>query len=117
MSTNNVALSVRILGRDYTVACPRGEEQALLDSANRVDEEMRRVHASGNVLGADRIAVMVSLNLAHELLLLQQRTDPIHQNHASPSAEPELQTQVQRLQDQVEAALNSFHDSQKFSAG
>ena len=40
-------VGVRILDKDYTVACPQGEQEALLASARRVDKEMRRIRDSG----------------------------------------------------------------------
>lgn len=61
-------VTVRILDKDYMVACPEGEQDALVASSRRVDREMRKVRDSGKVLGTDRIAVMVALNLAHELM-------------------------------------------------
>ncbi|HPY42166.1 MAG TPA: cell division protein ZapA, partial [Thiolinea sp.] len=70
-----VAVSVKIFGKEYTVACPEGQEQALILSSKRVDQEMRHVRESGKVLGTDRIAVMVALNLAHELLNQQGLSD------------------------------------------
>ncbi len=115
MDEHNAVLNVRILGRAYTVACATGEEKALLDSAKRVDEEMRHIHASGNVLGTDRIAVMVALNLAHELLLLQQKMQTL-QNHVQTGQTTELQNpathevqqQVKRLCQKVESALERY---------
>lgn len=61
-------VTIRILDKDYMVACPEGEQDALVAAARRVDREMRKVRDSGKVLGTDRIAVMVALNLAHELM-------------------------------------------------
>lgn len=72
MSSTINPVTIRILEKEYTVACPDGEREALETSAKRVDQEMRKVRKSGKVLGTDRIAVMVALNLAHELLNTQQ---------------------------------------------
>lgn len=62
------ALTVRILGKDYVIACPDGEEDELLRSAHYVDEKMQTIRNSGKVMGSDRIAVMAALNIAHEML-------------------------------------------------
>ncbi|MFN3785877.1 MAG: cell division protein ZapA, partial [Thiothrix sp.] len=45
-----VPVNVRILDKDYLVACPKGEEAALLASAQRVDKDMRKIRDSGKVL-------------------------------------------------------------------
>lgn len=68
MSASPKALTVRILGRDYLVGCPEGEEDALLRSAKQVDEKMNSIRKTGKVVGTDRIAVMAALNIAHEML-------------------------------------------------
>jgi cell division protein ZapA len=59
---------VDLLDKDYQIACPPEEEKALRASAEYLDNEMRKVREKGKTLGLERIAVMVALNLAHELL-------------------------------------------------
>jgi cell division protein ZapA len=61
-------LNVQIMGRDYQLACTPEEKANLLDAVKMVDERMAGVQRSGKVKSADRIAVMVALNLAVELL-------------------------------------------------
>ncbi|MBU0654523.1 MAG: cell division protein ZapA [Gammaproteobacteria bacterium] len=88
---------VRILDKEYMVACPEGEQEALLASSRRIDKEMRKIRDSGKVLGTDRIAVMVALNLAHELM---------HGNHnATPAANPEMLEQLHTLQGRIDVIL------------
>ncbi|WP_111641404.1 cell division protein ZapA [Marinimicrobium alkaliphilum] len=70
----NETVSVRILDKDYQVACPPEERQALLESARLLDERMREIKRSGSVIGLERIAVMVALNLSHELMQAEQRS-------------------------------------------
>jgi cell division protein ZapA len=60
-------LTVTILGREYRVACVAQERDELLACAQYVDRKMASVRDSGRVLGADRIAVLVALQLAQEL--------------------------------------------------
>jgi cell division protein ZapA len=62
------SLDVTIMGRDFRVACPEGEEQALLDAVDYLDKKMNEIRETGKVIGTDRIAVMAALNIAHELL-------------------------------------------------
>lgn len=64
-------VTVKILGKDYQVACPDEQKEALLASARMVHENMEKIRNSGKVVGLDRIAVMAALNLAHELYTLQ----------------------------------------------
>lgn len=67
-SNEPLTVTVRIMGREYTVACPREGHEALVTSADFLNERMNAVRRRGKALGAERIAVMVALNLARELL-------------------------------------------------
>ncbi|MGH8271946.1 MAG: cell division protein ZapA [Gammaproteobacteria bacterium] len=68
MAGNNTQVSVRILDHDYQVACPAEEREALVKAADYLSQQMAEVRDSGRVVGMDRIAVMVALNLAHQYL-------------------------------------------------
>lgn len=61
-------LKVKILEKDYLVACPPDKQGALEGAANHLDEKMREIRSSGKVLGIERIAVMAALNIAYDLL-------------------------------------------------
>ncbi|KZY28444.1 MULTISPECIES: cell division protein ZapA [unclassified Oleiphilus] len=61
-------LKVKILEKDYLVACPPDKKDALENAAGHLDEKMREIRSSGKVLGIERIAVMAALNIAYELL-------------------------------------------------
>lgn len=70
-------VSVRILDKDYQVACPANERTDLLDSAEILDNKMREIRDSGRIVGLDRIAVMAALNMAHDLMHAQERSKAI----------------------------------------
>lgn len=65
---DNVSVTVRIMGREYTVVCPQHEHEALVASADFLNDRMMAIRKRGKALGAERIAVMAALNLARELL-------------------------------------------------
>lgn len=73
--TANAQVTVRILDRDYHVACPPEERESLLKAADLLSQEMSEVRDSGRVVGMDRIAVMVALNLAHQYLQAELERD------------------------------------------
>jgi cell division protein ZapA len=68
-------LTVTILGREYRVACRPQERDELLACAQYVDRKMVSVRDGGKVLGADRIAVLVALQLAQELFGMRSADD------------------------------------------
>jgi cell division protein ZapA len=61
-------LAISLLGREFRVGCPPGEEQQLLASVDYLNRKMKEVRDSGKVVGNERIAIMAALNVAHELL-------------------------------------------------
>ncbi|HEY5645786.1 MAG TPA: cell division protein ZapA [Pseudomonadales bacterium] len=68
MSDKQTTVSVKILEKEYQVACPPEEVDALTASARYLDRQMADIRGSGKVFGMDRIAVMAGLNIANELL-------------------------------------------------
>lgn len=64
-------VAVRILDREYLVACGPDERDGLTSAATLLDSRMRELRSGNRMAGIDRIAVLAALNLAHELL--QQR--------------------------------------------
>ncbi len=71
MSEMYAHVTVRILEKEYHVACPAEEKPALLASAELLNKKMREIRDTGKVVGLDRVAVMAALNLANELLETQ----------------------------------------------
>ena len=89
-------VSVRLLDREYQVACPAEERSALLDSAEYLDGKMREIRDSGKVVGLDRIAVIAALNLAKELLKVRKNGTVV---------EGDLGARLKSLRERVESAL------------
>ncbi len=96
MSTNKTAV-VTILGKEYQVACGVNEYDDLLSAARQLDERMRTIRNSGNVIGLERIAVMAALNLCHELMQAQHQAQP----HIDESL-------LERMSSKLDDALNKL---------
>ncbi len=73
MTNSHAQVSVRILDKEYQIACPVNERTDLLDSAEILNAKMLEIRDSGRVVGLDRIAVMAALNMANDLLHAQAR--------------------------------------------
>lgn len=73
MTDTTAQVSVRILDKEYQVACPASERTNLLDSAEILNAKMREIRDSGRVVGLDRIAVMAALNMANDLIRANAR--------------------------------------------
>lgn len=100
---HHTALTIRILGRDYPVACPDNERESLLRSAEYVSRRMAAIQRSGKTLGTERIAIMAALNITRELLDLQQQVE--RRAAGLGSSDAELQDRLSQLQLRIESAL------------
>jgi cell division protein ZapA len=89
-------VSVRIMEKEYVVACPYEERSALLDAAEFLNARMREIRDTGKVVGLDRIAVMAALNLAHEFLRGKDRESKLDSG---------VGHRVRALRERVEGAL------------
>ena len=97
MTTESNTLTVSIVGKDYQVACPAGEEQSLREAAHYLHTLMESIRSSGRVVGLDRVAVMAALNVCNELLQGKSK-------HAE--AQDIVNERVQKLSDRVADAIN-----------
>ena len=66
--TEIATVRVQILGREFPVACPPGQEHELEAAAEFVDNRMRDIQEKTGNSALERLAVMAALNIAHEHL-------------------------------------------------
>jgi cell division protein ZapA len=69
------AIEVTVLDRTLKIACKEDEKADLLQAVAYLDAKMREVRDNGKVLGAERVAIMAALNIAHELLIARRTSD------------------------------------------
>lgn len=90
-------VTVKILDKEYQVACPEEQEADLIVSAKYLDKQMRDIRDTGKVIGLERIAVMAALNISYELLQASEQP-------GTGSAPPEGES-VGRLNRKLDDAL------------
>ena len=95
--TEIATVQVQILGREFPVSCPAGQEHELEAAAEFVDHRIREIQekTGSNVL--ERLAVMAALNIAHE-----------HLNSDTPDVDEELK----KLADRIGSTLLRLSDSE-----
>lgn len=91
-----IPVTIRILDKEYQIACEDHERAALLDSARYLDQKMKEIRNTGKVIGSDRVAVMAALNITHDYL--QFRDGNVNKQSVDTS-------KIKNLQDKVESAL------------
>lgn len=101
MSSQTTPVTVQILEKEYLIACPSDEREALIAAAGYLGKKMKEIRDSGKVVGADRIAVIAALNITHELLKTRSEND---------FQDDSLGSRIRALQNKIDAAL---HDSRQ----
>lgn len=69
------SLNIKIMDKDYRVACPADQQASLRESAEFLNNRLNEIKTRGSIIGTERIAIMAALNLAHELLGSQESID------------------------------------------
>lgn len=96
MSTKPSSVNIRILDKEYTVACPEGEEISLLASADLLNKKILDIKTRGSILGSERIAVMAALNLAHECLATNSASSNLN----------DVDKRIHSLKEKINSALD-----------
>ncbi|MPY23573.1 cell division protein ZapA [Shewanella psychropiezotolerans] len=67
------AIEISLLGRTYSIACPKGQEKALQHVAQQLEMQLISLKTRTNSLSREEIAIMAALNTGYELLEEQQK--------------------------------------------
>ena len=105
-------LDITLLGKEYRVACPPEDREALQKAVAYVDGKMHEIAEKTRSNIAERIAVMVALNIAHEFLSQQNR---LSEGNSAPSHRPDAGLDfgaVKRRITLMEAQLDSVLEPQ-----
>lgn len=97
MSTSD-NVTILVLDKEYQVHCPPDQRDALVRAALELDQRMRTIRQSGNVIGLERIAIMAALNLSYDLLDEQHRASENNANNEN----------LERLDNKVFQALQAL---------
>lgn len=96
MNEQSTAVQVKILDKEYQVNCPPADQEALIKSAQYLDENMRKIKGRGNIHGAEKIAVMAALNITHDMLRKNRMINETRHSTAQ---------QVKGLEDKIDMAI------------
>ncbi len=65
--TGDDPVSVRILDKEYLIACPPAERADLQRAATLLNARLRETRDSGKGMGTERLLMMAALNMANDL--------------------------------------------------
>ncbi|MDO6426794.1 cell division protein ZapA [Thalassotalea sp. 1_MG-2023] len=96
MSQHNV--TIEVAGRRLKIACPQGQESALLQAANELNSRLETDKSNVKVIKtAEQAMLMASLNLANDYLEQQQ---------AFKAEKQQLESKIDLLQQTIEQAVH-----------
>ncbi len=100
-------LEVQIMGQNYVLGCPENTEARLRRAVDKVDAAMCKVRDAGRIKARDRIAVLVALNLAFELIepAIAAPDAPAAALLADDAPQPRLDALLHRLDSALGAAI------------
>ena len=99
------ALTISLLGREFRVACPEGEERQILAAADYLNRKLKEVRDTGKVVGNERIAIMAALNIAHEHMSNPGKGSSAGVDSAS------IRRRIVAMQETLEAALDADQEN------
>jgi cell division protein ZapA len=68
-------VALRLLDREFLIACAPEEREGLLEAATFLDRKMRELRANAKTPGFDRLAVLAAISVTHEYLGLRKQHD------------------------------------------
>ena len=74
MSTTE-PVALRLIDREFLIACAPEEREGLLEAAGYLDRKMRELRAHSKAPGFERLAVLAAISVAHEFINLRKQQD------------------------------------------
>ena len=68
-------VALRLLDREFLIACAPEDREGLLEAATFLDRKMRELRANARTPGFDRLAVLAAISVTHEYLALRKQHD------------------------------------------
>jgi cell division protein ZapA len=98
-TSKTIPVNLRVLDKEYVVACPEEERDTLMASAQYLNQKVQEVREGGKVVSTERMVVISALNIIHEYLQYkQQRETQIDM----------AQNQITRLENKIAVALSAI---------
>jgi cell division protein ZapA len=95
-ATADEPVNIRILVKDYLIACPAAEREDQMRAATLLEGRLTKARESARGMGSERWLIMAALNMANELAKLTAREE---------RSTREMGTRVRQMRERVERAL------------
>ncbi|MBT7308492.1 MAG: cell division protein ZapA [Gammaproteobacteria bacterium] len=94
--SENAPVSVKVLQKEYKIACPPEQQESLIEAATLVDQKMREIQGQKRSSAQDRVAIMVAINIAYDLIQLQKEQQ---------LGTTKISSHLNRLKERIDATL------------
>jgi cell division protein ZapA len=94
----NEPVALRLIDREFLIACSPEEREGLLEAAGILDRKMRELRANAKAPSFERLAVLAAISMTHDLLVLRKQHDGQEQRLADGLAS---------LRNKLDAAIDS----------
>ncbi len=96
--SSNEPVALRLIDREFLIACSPEERDGLLEAAGFLDRKMRELKANAKAPSFERLAVLAAISMAHEFLSLRKQHD---------NQEQRLSDGLAALRSKLDAALDA----------
>ena len=96
MTESLESVEINVLGRAYRVSCQPGQYQLLKQAAQKLDDALGELRIRARGSSNEQLAIMVALNLSHELLLEKNRIQQYSES---------MEQRIRQLNDVIQEAL------------
>ncbi|WP_426661504.1 cell division protein ZapA [Rhodanobacter aciditrophus] len=69
----NEPVALRLIDREFLIACAPEEREGLVEAATLLDRKMRELRANARAPSFERLAVLAAVSMTHELLALRKQ--------------------------------------------
>ena len=91
-------VEISILGQQYKIACPDGEEDSLQNTVTQFNNKLQNIKSHSRTLRNEQLVVMAALNFCHELNVEKAK----NKEHAE-----QLDERIRHLQKSIETVLQT----------
>ena len=101
MKKTNQGLSVRILEKEYQIACSEEERDDLIRAARYLEAKLKEIADKGKIIGSERAAIMAALNIAYDMV----------QSENTVSQQSSHERRLEHLQQEVQAVVDKYRQA------
>lgn len=98
MKKTDKGLTVRILEKEYQIACSDQERDDLVKASRYLEGKLKEIADQGKIIGSERAAIMAALNISYEMVL--SKGDISQQNSH--------EKRLEKLQQEVRGVVDKY---------